>query len=167
MALVCVILIALANATLAVPAVDAHGARLHRQLAAVRRATVKYHDVNRALADGYVATPIKGALCVEHHHQGAMGIHYLHPGLAGDSTLDLRRPELLLYAPTPHGLRLVAVEYFVVDTGQPHPRLFGRKLDGPNSTLEPEIPRHYSLHAWVWRANPAGVFAPYNPTVHC
>jgi hypothetical protein len=162
------LLLAGAVGTLVVaPPVEAGKSSLKRQLASVRRATAKYHDVAAALADGYAPITIKGALCVAQHHGGAMGIHYLHAGLAGDADLDRRRPELLLYEPTANGLRLVAVEYFVVDTGQPHPRLFGRRLDGPNSTLEPEIPRHYSLHTWIWRHNPAGTFAPYNPKVAC
>jgi hypothetical protein len=32
-------------------------ANVQRSLADVRRATARYHDVNRALADGYVSTP--------------------------------------------------------------------------------------------------------------
>jgi hypothetical protein len=29
------------------------------------------------------------------------------------------------------------------------------------------MPEHYDLHAWVWQANPAGMFAAWNPTVSC
>ena len=29
------------------------------------------------------------------------------------------------------------------------------------------LPPFYSLHAWVWDHNPAGRFAPYNPSVKC
>jgi hypothetical protein len=137
-----------------------------RQLVRVRAATFKYRDVNVALAEGYAPIPIKGAWCVEHPTDGAMGIHYLNPALV-DGTLDPLRPELLLYFPTANGLRLVGVEYFIPDSGQPHPTLFSRPLDGPNSTLEPEIPRHYSLHAWVWFGNPSGVFSGYNPRLDC
>ena len=25
----------------------------------------------------------------------------------------------------------------------------------------------YTLHAWVWKNNPAGTFAAFNPTAHC
>lgn len=95
-----------------------------------------------------------------------MGIHYLNPALV-DGTLNPTEPELLRYFPTRTGPRLVAVEYFTPVTGQPHPTLFGLPLDGPNSTLLPEIPVHYSLHAWVWYPNLAGVFAPYNPKLDC
>lgn len=26
---------------------------------------------------------------------------------------------------------------------------------------------HYELHVWLWRNNPLGMFAPYNPKVSC
>ncbi len=27
------------------------------------------------------------------------------------------------------------------------------------------MPRHYDLHVWAWKHNPAGLFAPFNPKV--
>ena len=30
-----------------------------------------------------------------------------------------------------------------------------------------DMPPHYDLHVWVWQANPAGIFAPFNPNVSC
>ncbi len=32
---------------------------------------------------------------------------------------------------------------------------------------DPQMPRHYDLHVWLWQANPAGIFAPFNPNVRC
>jgi hypothetical protein len=32
---------------------------------------------------------------------------------------------------------------------------------------EPGMPVHYDLHAWIFKHNPAGVFAQYNPRVTC
>lgn len=29
------------------------------------------------------------------------------------------------------------------------------------------LPAFYSLHAWVWKANPSGDFAMWNPEVSC
>jgi hypothetical protein len=29
------------------------------------------------------------------------------------------------------------------------------------------LPSFYELHAWLWKPNPSGVFADYNPRVHC
>jgi hypothetical protein len=25
----------------------------------------------------------------------------------------------------------------------------------------------YALHAWIWRKNPSGMLAPYNPEIAC
>ncbi len=134
-----------------------------QQLASVRQATVKYHDITRALADGYI--PVSG--CETLPGVGAMGIHYLNPALASDLAIDPTRPEILLYAPSEDGLRLVGVEYFVANVGQPHPQLFGRVFDGPMAGHGPGMPEHYDLHAWLWQANPQGVFAAWNPRVSC
>ncbi len=129
-----------------------------QQVAQVRRVTAQYHDVERALADGYVAP--HG--CVE-----GMGYHYLNPSLASDLAIDPLAPELLIYAPSGNGLKLVAVEYFAANVGQAHPILFGRQLDGPMAGHEPGMPEHYDLHAWVWQANPDGLFAPFNRNISC
>ena len=31
----------------------------------------------------------------------------------------------------------------------------------------PKMPIHYDLHVWLYRHNPAGKFAMWNPTVSC
>ena len=134
-----------------------------QQLAAVRQATVKYHDVTQAVADGYI--PVSP--CEALPGVGAMGIHYLNPALALDLAIDPTMPEVLLYAPSGGSLRLVGVEYFVANAGQPHPQLFGRAFDGPMAGHGPGMPEHYDLHAWLWQANPEGVFAQWNPSVSC
>ncbi len=134
-----------------------------RQLAELRQATAKYHDVGRALADGYI--PVSG--CEALPGVGAMGIHYLNPGLASDLTVDPLAPEVLLYAPSGDGLRLVGVEYFVASVGQPTPTVLGQTLDGPMAGHSPGMPEHYDLHAWVWQANPAGMFSAWNPSLSC
>ncbi len=134
-----------------------------QRLSAVRQATVKYHDVTRALADGYV--PVSD--CEALPGVGGMGVHYLNPALAADQAFDPTRPEVLLYAPAGDGLRLVGVEYFIANAGHPHPQLFGRAFDGPMAGHAPGMPEHYDLHAWLWQANPAGVFAPWDPNVRC
>ncbi len=160
-------LVALAVGLLHVVAIAASGTNaqtsVQRQLAAVRQATAKYHDVNAAIRDGYLPTEH----CIVEPGLGGMGYHYLNPRLASDLALDPLQPELLLYAPSGNGLRLVAVEYFVADLGQDHPVLFGRPFDGPMAGHEPGMPTHYDLHAWIWQANPDGVLTAWNPTVHC
>lgn len=135
----------------------------NRQLAEVRKATAKYHDVNVALADGYVPAPT----CAAHPELGGMGFHYIKPSLAADLQSDPSQPELLLYAPSDEGLKLVGVEYFQADAGQGKPTLFGRNFDGPMPGHEPGMPVHYDLHVWLWEHNPAGMFAEWNVNVKC
>jgi hypothetical protein len=31
----------------------------------------------------------------------------------------------------------------------------------------PTMPVHYDLHVWIWKANPSGLFAPFNPALSC
>lgn len=131
-------------------------------LAELRAATAKYHDPAAAIADGYVSTDE----CVEAPGVGTMGYHYINPGLF-DATVELLRPEGLLYVPSKSGPRLVAVEWVTVDVGQPHPELLGVPFDGPMPGHFPGMPVHYDLHGWIWQANPAGLFAQFNPTLSC
>ena len=140
------------------------------KLAAVKRATAPFRDVDRARRAGYVPTPVCAAL----PGVGAMGIHYINPALAGDRRLDPKRPELLLYEPRANGgVRLVGVEWFVADADQDlatdgdRPSLFGRPFDGPMPGHDPGMPVHYDLHAWVFRRTPGGAFSPWNPRVSC
>jgi hypothetical protein len=138
-----------------------------RQLAAVRQATARYHDVNVALADGYV--PVSG--CEELPGQGAMGVHYLNPALAQDLESDPAKPEVLLYLPKEDGeLRLIGVEYFQASAGRTAaqaPAILGVKFDGPMPGHNPQMPEHFDLHVWVWANNPAGMFAAWNPALSC
>jgi hypothetical protein len=29
------------------------------------------------------------------------------------------------------------------------------------------MPIHYDLHVWLWKHNPSGLFAPFNPEASC
>ena len=102
-----------------------------------------------------------------------MGIHYVNGGLVGDPAVDAQKPEALVYEPEQNGrLRLVALEYVVIKsawdaTHSSPPSLFGQTF---NLTLSPNrfgLPAFYSLHAWIWKHNPAGMFSPWNPDVTC
>ena len=155
---------ALATAAVAVPAASAvahDGA--NRDLAEARRATAQFHNVDKARAAGYEAAEH----CVEVPGLGGMGFHDPNFGLM-DFSLDPSKPELLLYEPKKNGgLRLVAVEYFVPDVGQPAPELFGQRFDGPMAGHAPGMPEHYDLHVWLYEDNPSGLFSPWNPDVEC
>jgi hypothetical protein len=137
------------------------GATLNRQLAEVRAVTAGYHNIEKAIADGFA--PISP--CVE-SPAGGMGIHYGNQSRIDDPAINYLEPEVLLYAPDKHGrLRLVAVEYIVPEPIWPGgaadpPSLFGLDFHaGPPPLL--------ILHAWIWLNNPSGMFEDFNPNVSC
>ncbi|MFD6247373.1 hypothetical protein [Streptomyces roseolus] len=136
----------------------------HPDLATSYEATKKYRSEEKAIADGFLRTDV----CVEDTSDaelGGMGYHYVNPANIGST--DPARPAAVIYAEE-HGSgkrELVALEWVVPDTGQPVPRAFDRDFDGPDPI--PGLGEVYSLHAWIYKKNPAGVFAPYNPRVHC
>jgi hypothetical protein len=165
-------LLLLVLASVAYALTDVTDPAVLRDLARVRQATAKYHDVNVAIADGYIPTED----CDEIPGVGGMGFHYVKPALIMDSAVDLTTPEILMYAEAGQGLRLVGVEYFVgvgapdapvPDSAPPAPILFGRPFDGPMPGHIPGMPPHYDLHVWVWQPNPEGIFAAWNPNVGC
>jgi hypothetical protein len=140
------------------------------QLREVRRATRAFRDVDAARAAGYKAAPD----CAHDPKYGAMGIHYANPSLVADGRLDPLHPEILVYQPHGDGtLSLGAVEYFQpdadqdLDTDGDKPSLFGVPFDGPMLGHEPGMPKHYDLHVWLYKHNPAGLFAAWNPQVRC
>lgn len=124
-----------------------------KQLAEVRRATRKYHDVRTAIADGYMTDNH----CVSNPNgDGAMGYHYVNFGLVDDN-VDHLEPEVLVYEQRGGKRHLVAVEYLSTEPFT----LFGHESHPPHG----EVP--HSLHAWVWKGNPNGVLANFNPNVRC
>lgn len=132
---------------------------VNRQLAAARAGTAGFHKVEDAVDAGFA--PVSP--CVEDPTAGGMGYHYLNPAY---TVLDPAHPQLLLYEPQKNGrLRLVGVEYLVPYDVVPEradpPRLFEQDFH-PTPHLEA-----WTLHVWVWRDNPAGLFAEYNPRVSC
>lgn len=136
----------------------------------IRDATRSFQQVDAALAAGY--TP--AGPCVSHPTMGGMGFHYSKQALV-DAVVDLRSPETLLYAPGPGGSRvLVGVEFLVpadawdASNAAP-PSVAGQTFDdhrAPAARHGLPFP-HYDLHVWVWKENPSGMFAPFNPTVSC
>ena len=136
----------------------------------IRDATEKYKDYKVALKDGFTNTKN----CVESPDGakgGAAGIHFINFKRELDNKSDLRAPEELNYEPQADGsLVLVGVEFRrPIIKGQkqaPDVKPLGH-LDGP---LPPTIKgdfRHWQTHMWVWRNNPDGIFAPWNPKISC
>lgn len=169
-------LVALATvALLNMPMAAAHGGRHDgEQLARVRRATVQYHDLSAARAKGYALfTDAAGIACIANPPAGAMGVHYVNGNLVAGGKIDPLKPQALVYEPSEHGqLRLVAVEYIAFQqawdaTHESPPTLFGQGFMLTTAPNRYGLPAFYSLHAWIWKSNPSGMFAMWNPAVHC
>jgi len=139
------------------------GPEVNQDLALLRQVTAQFHDFATASRAGWSAaiTPCMS----DPAGSGAMGIHYGKPSLITDGTVRVDQPELLMYEPEKNGrLRLVGVEYIVplaLWTSPNPPRLFGRDFK-VNEAFQV-----WGLHAWVWKENPSGMFADWNPTVSC
>ncbi len=127
---------------------------------AVRAGTARFHSQEQASRAGYAeASP-----CVSAPGLGTMGFHWVNDDLV-DPTFEPLRPEALLYAPDRNrNLKLVAVEYIVINVGQPAPTFAGHPFDVGGTPVP--VP-HWSLHVWAHRENPAGVFTPFNPALSC
>jgi hypothetical protein len=134
----------------------------------VRQATEVFRDVRNAAPD---YQPALG--CVSGPLVGAMGVHYVNGSLL-DDTVQIDKPEALIYEFQNNTARLVGVEYIVTfdawhathELNDP-PILDGQLL---NLVEEPNrfgLPRFYELHAWAWRDNPNGTFVDWNPLVSC
>jgi len=139
-----------------------HPQNVNKQLAALRRATAPFHNIDKAIQADY-DTPITS--CWYHSELGAMGYHYGNLEYLENGEVDLLRPEALMYEPGPGGhYRLVGMEYIVPVAaweGAGNPTLLGQQYH-LNEALG-----LYTLHIWLWRDNPAGLFANWNPKVTC
>ena len=152
-------------------------ATIPQELEGVRAALDRYKDPVLAVHDGYLSTlgcidfPKGGGEGDMKYPIGGMGVHFLNGALIGPS-LDPAKPQVLIYEPQGDKLRLVAAEWFVpvAASGGKRPSIFGKELEGPMEGHKPIMPdglHHYDLHVWLWKDNPAGVYAPTNPTVKC
>lgn len=177
------------------PAASSPG-RGEPSLAAVRAATERFRDVRVALAEGYVRDPLDlcdtAEMMGKPAELGAMGIHFARPDLLGISGppsprvsgtgtyTDFLRPAILIYEPQADGsLELVAVENLVfarawTEAGHAAPPSFhgvtyDTMADDPATPADEAhlFEPHYDRHVWIYRANPNGVFAPFNPAVTC
>ena len=166
------------------------------QVEALRAASERFKDVNVALAEGYIADPSGMCITAEMEGQpaerGAMGIHYFRPDLLGitgppnprvngtGTHTDWLRPSILSYEPQADGtLELVAVENLVFiraweAAGNKAPPSFhgvpwDRMADDPATKIDEAhmFEPHYDRHVWLYRENPNGVFAQFNPNATC
>lgn len=124
-------------------------------------AMAPYESFSAAVAAGYAdaITP-----CWYFTGEGAMGYHQGRVTLI-DGTATLLEPEALMYEPQADAsLRFVGVEYIVpieAWTGSGRPVLFDREFSR-NEALG-----LYTLHVWIGKTNPSGIFADWNPDVSC
>ncbi|HKP33509.1 MAG TPA: hypothetical protein VJT70_01850 [Sphingomicrobium sp.] len=165
-------------------------------LAAVRAATARFQDVNVAIAEGYVRDPMDvcdtAPMMGKAASLGSMGIHYFRPDLLGITAppnprvngkgthTDFLKPGILIYEPRADGsLALVAVENLVFrwawrEAGHAEPPSFqgvpyDLMEDDPSTKVDEAhmFEPHYDRHVWLFRDNPNGVFAQFNPKVSC
>jgi hypothetical protein len=178
----------------AAPALASPEAEAER--AAWRAATERFRDVEVALAEGYMSEPSNTCETATNMgapaELGAMGIHFVRPDLLGITAppnprvggngthTDFTRPAILIYEPQADGsLELVAIENLVFERSwhaagnseRPslHGRPWDRMADDPATPIDEAhgFEPHYDQHVWLYRDNPNGIYAPYNPEVTC
>ena len=121
-----------------------------------------------------------------------MGIHYFRPDLLGISGppnprvsgtgthTDFRKPSILIYEPqADRSLKLVAVENLVFDQAWQDAnkgdwpsfqgQTYNAMADDPATSVDEahQFEPHHDLHVWLYRENPNGIFAQFNPKVSC
>ena len=136
------------------------GEAIDRDVARLRAATERFKSPEAAIAAGYPAE----TNCVQHQPHGAMGYHFNNAALK-DATLDVEKPEVLVYEKRPDGtLQFNGVEYFVPFTAwmktEP-PTIMGQSLKRADAL------GFWYLHVWSEKPNPSGIFADWNPNVKC
>jgi hypothetical protein len=128
-------------------------------IATLRRVTARYHNLDAAIADGFVLLHP----CEEREGEGPVGAVYAHFGRVLDGVIDPQLPDALVYEPSQNGKpKLVAVEF-----AQPYP-FAPQAPTFMDATFQREDEFGvWALHIWVWRSNPEGMFAESNPRVSC
>jgi hypothetical protein len=130
-------------------------AAFNQGMARARAATAIYHNVERAIADGYERAS---------EFESGEGYHYLNFALVDDN-FEIERPEALLYTVGPDGqLRLAAVEYLVpLADSEEAPEGFAGDEDLWREDSEGFA--LWELNVWLWLNNPDGMFAARNPRI--
>ncbi len=168
-------LVALATLAVAVVVPAVRASADTNNLGNARRAADGYRDVDTAVAAGYgLFTDVNGIACIDNPGVGAMGIHYVNGALVADPTENAATPEAVVYEPEADGrLRMVALEYVVLKSAweaagnTAPPSLFGQQfmlIPAPNRF---GLPDAYTLHVWLGKYNPSGMFSMWNPAVSC
>lgn len=165
-------------------------------LAEIRRATERFRDIKIALAEGYIRDPASICETAEMMGMpkslGGMGVHYFRPDLLGISAppnprvdgtgthTDFIKPGVLIYEPQADGsLVLIAVENLVFAKAWKaagndvppsfHGVTYDTMVDDPATSVDEahNFAPHHDRHVWLYRENPNGIFAQFNPRVTC
>jgi hypothetical protein len=128
----------------------------------LRSSLAAFSSLSLAKTAGYNAAITD---CMSNGDEGAMGIHFGNTNFI-DGTADAQHPEVLIYEPGTNGeMSLVGVEFLVPYTAisktSAAPVLFGQKFS------QNDVFGVWALHVWTHRTNPSGLFASWNPRVHC
>ena len=132
-------------------------------VATLRTATTRFQALDSAVAAGY-ARDVPRCFVMQDH--GAMGYHHVNRSYV-DSLLDPQHPEILLYErAADSAYRLTAIEFIVPyrlwpAASESIPTVRGQRLHRVDEV------NVWGLHVWLWKENPAGLFADWNPTVSC
>ena len=131
------------------------------ELGQLRGAIAGFHNIETARNAGY--SQLTG--CMVDPNLGGMGFHYAKAD-AFDGVINPVAPKALLYEPDSNGqLRLVAVEfivpYSIAPREGPAPRVFDQDF------VHNDDFQIWMLHAWIFKNNPSGIFATWNPNVNC
>ena len=142
---------------------DGQASDVAAQLGQLRALIGPLHNVAAAEAAEYTS-PIPG--CFSDPELGGMGFHFAKGSII-DGHLNELEPEVLLYEPQENGrLALVAVEFIIpfefAPRNGPAPTLFNGRAFTPF-----DANGVWGLHAWIFKNNPSGLFANFNPTVSC
>ena len=133
---------------------------IERAVDVLRRATARYQDLNVALADGFVLLHP----CEVRPGEGAVGAVYVNLARL-DARFDLDRPEALIYEESANEpAQLVGAEFaipYVLWTKNEPPAFLGQTFQAEDEFGV------FALHAWIWRANPNGMFAEAHPGIAC
>lgn len=141
-----------------------HGGADPAMIDALTLSVLPFYNYDVAIAAGW--DTILGE-CVE-SPMGGMGYHVHNMDQLMNGHLNLLRPEVLLFAPTEDGsMQFHGVEYIIpaeLWTEPDPPEFLGQELH-----FNPNVPPNgiWALHVWVGTANPAGLFADFNPEVNC
>jgi hypothetical protein len=130
-------------------------------VATLRRVTARYHNLDAALADGFVFLHP----CEERPGEGPVGTVYVNFERASDGVIDPELPDALVYAPSRNGRpKLAAVELVMpydLWEEEEAPIFLGESFE------EEDEFGVFGLHVWVWLNNPNGLLAESNPRVSC